>query len=97
MSPSNENCEICRSTGLIRWRSTKKGLRFQICSDAVAVTKDFAEYNMHSAAAGSLLGAMETFFCHQARSKVVDQVMNARHGLSHREATATAHPLFIHS
>ena len=32
-------------------------------------------------------------FCHQAPSEVVDQVMNVRHGLSHREATATDLPV----
>ena len=37
-------------------------------------------------------------FCHQAPSKIVDQVMIARHGLSHREATPIdpPHPLSVH-
>ena len=37
---------------------------------------------------------METFPVSRRRQKVMDQVMNARHGLSHREATAT--DLLVH-
>ena len=95
----NENDEICRSNvSFFFVGAPPKGL----CASQPAAMQSqrlsLCRNPMYAAAGGSLFGPTETFFCHQAPSKIVDQVMIARHGLSQREATPIdpPHPLSVH-